>query len=169
MSDFDPHQFRDEWTDVIHRRIRRRRDRFHHRRHSRPGGIIVGTTILLVGVLFLLQNFGLVQAARVWQYWPVVVIAWGIAGATNSRHAGGRVWGGVIVIAGTVLLLGNLHIISDNIWRVLWPLFLIGVGLSMLYRTARRRRRREEDHFPEGPPPAGQTPAGGPAAPSRVS
>src|SRR6266852_782759 len=105
MSDFNPHQFRDELADDIHRRIRRRRDRFHRRRHSGPGGIVVGTTILLAGVLFLLQNFGLVQAARVWQYWPVIVIAWGIAGATGSGHASGRVWGSVIAAGGAVLLL----------------------------------------------------------------
>jgi len=167
MSDFNPHQFRDELTDDIHRRIRRRRDRFHHRRHSGRGGIIAGTAILLVGVLFLLQNFGLVHAARVWQYWPVIVIAWGIAAATNSRYGGGRVWGGGVAIAGTTLLLGNLHIINENIWRVLWPLFLIGVGLRMLYRTATRRRRREEDNFPDGRPPGGGSPAGGSPGPSR--
>ena len=63
MSDFDPHQFRDELTDDIHRRMHRHSRRFH-RRHSGPGGIIAGTAILLVGVLFLLENFGLVHAAR---------------------------------------------------------------------------------------------------------
>ena len=55
MGDFDPHQFRDELTDDIHRRMRRRRDRFHRRRHSPVGGVIIGTAILLAGVLFLLE------------------------------------------------------------------------------------------------------------------
>ena len=152
MSDFNPHQFRDPLASDIRRRIRRHRH--DHRRHSGAGGIIIGTTILLVGVLFLLENFGLVHADRAWQFWPAIVIAWGVASATNSRHAGGRVWGGVIAIAGAILLLGNLGIINQNVWRVLWPLFLIGVGLRMLFRAARWRRRREEGDLPEGPPPA---------------
>src|SRR5579862_5049582 len=121
MSDFDPHQFRDELTNDIHRRMHRHSRRFHHR-HSGPGGIIAGTAILLVGVLFLLENFGLVHAARFWQYWPVILIAWGVAAATNSRRGGGRIWGSVVAMAGVILLLGNLHIIDENVWRFLWPL-----------------------------------------------
>lgn len=156
MSDFNPHQFRDEVTDDIHRRMRRRRDRFrHHRRHSPVGGVIIGTAILLVGVLFLLENFGLVHVRDIWAYWPVIMIAWGIAGVTGAGHSSGRVWGGVIAMVGALLLLSNLHIISANVWRIVWPLLLIFAGLRMLYRNARRRRRRDDDNVP---------PAGGPAA-----
>jgi predicted membrane protein len=160
MSEFDPHEFRDQLKDDIHRQIHRHRDRFHHRRHSGPGGIIVGTSVLLVGVLFLLENFGLVHVRRLWEYWPVILIAWGVATATSSRH-GGRVWGGMIAIAGVILLLGNLHIIDQSIWRFIWPLFLIGVGLRILYRAARRRRRWGNGNPPDGPPPEGGPPTGG--------
>src|SRR5262245_42319523 len=116
MSDFNPHQFRDEMRANFRRRMR------HRHRHSGAGGIILGPTILLVGVLFLLENFGLTHVDRAWQYWPAIVIAWGIASATSARHAGGRVWGSVIAGAGVILLLGNLHIISARIWGVVWPL-----------------------------------------------
>jgi predicted membrane protein len=160
MSDFDPQQFRDEITEDVHRRMHRHGYRFHHRRHSGPGGIIIGTTVVLLGVLFLLENFGIVHTTRVWQYWPVILIAWGIAGATSSRRGGGRLWGGVVVIAGVVLLLGNLHIISESVWRILWPVVLIALGLRMLLRAA-RRRRRIEPRFPDEPPPPGDDPGPG--------
>ncbi len=151
MSDFNPHQFRDEFTDDIHRRMRRRRDRFRHRRrHSPVGGVIIGTAILLAGVLFLLENIGLVHVHNLWAYWPVLMIAWGIAGTTGAGHASGRVWGGVIAVAGALLLLSNLQIISVNVWRILWPLLLIVAGLRMLYRNARRRRWRDDDKLPPG-------------------
>jgi hypothetical protein len=174
MSDFDPHEFRDQLKDDIHRQIHRHRDRFQHRRHSGPGGIIIGTTVLLVGVLFLLENFGLVHASRVWQYWPVILIAWGVAGATNRRRRGGRVWGGMVALAGIILLLGNLNIINQSIWRAIWPLFLIGIGLRMLYRAATRRRRWDNGNPPDGPPSeggpsGGGTPVSGPGAPSSAS
>jgi hypothetical protein len=154
MGDFNPHQFHDELTDDIHRRIRRRRDRFHGRRHSPVGGVIIGTAILLAGVLFLLQNFGLVHVHHIWAYWPVIMIAWGIAGLSGTRHARGRVWGGVIAVVGTLLLLSNLHIITEDVWRIVWPLLLILAGLRMLYRSARRRRGPDDDRFP----PAGGSP-----------
>jgi len=176
MSDFNPQQFRDEVTNDIHRRMRRRRDRFRHRRrHSPIGGVIIGTAILLVGVLFLLQNFGIVHVRNLWEYWPVWMIAWGIAGATGAGNASGRVWGGLIATAGALLLLNNLHIISTNVWGILWPLMLIVVGLQVLYRNARRRRWRDDDNFsptrgpedgptatPGGSAPQGETPGAAP-------
>ncbi len=172
MGDFNPHQFHDELTDDIHRRIRRRRDRFHGRRHSPVGGVIIGTAILLAGVLFLLQNFGLVHVHHIWAYWPVIMIAWGIAGLSGTRHARGRVWGGVIAVVGTLLLLSNLHIITEDVWRIVWPLLLILAGLRMLYRSARRRRGPDDDRFPpaggspivpEGAAPPSGSPRNGPA------
>jgi len=176
MNDFDPQQFRDEVTNDIHRRMRRHRDRYRRRRrHSPIGGVIIGTAILLAGVLFLLQNFGLVHVRNLWEYWPVWMIAWGIAGVTGAGHASGRVWGGVIATAGTLLLLNNLHIISTNVWGILWPLLLIVVGLQVLYRNARRRRWRDDDNFsptrgpedgptatPGGSAPQGETPGAAP-------
>ncbi len=164
MGDFNPHQFRDELTDDIHRRMRRRRDRFRQRRHSPVGGVIIGTAILLAGVLFLLENFGLLHVHNIWDYWPVLMIAWGIAGMTGAGHASGRAWGGVVAVIGALLLLSNLHIISENLWRIVWPLLLILAGFRMLFRSV-RRRRRDDDNFPPpgGPPgaPEGTAPPSG--------
>ena len=141
------------------------RDRFHRRRRSPVGGVIIGTAILLAGVLFLLENFGLLHVHNIWDYWPVLMIAWGIAGMTGAGHASGRAWGGVIALVGVLLLLSNLHIISENLWRIVWPLLLIAAGLRMLFRSARRRRRRDDDNFPpaDGPPgaPEGTAPPSG--------
>jgi predicted membrane protein len=153
MGDFNSHQFRDELTDDIHRRMRRRRDRFRQRRHSPVGGVIIGTAILLAGVLFLLENFGLLHVHNIWDYWPVIMIAWGIAGMTGAGHSRGRLWGGVVALVGALLLLSNLHIISEHLWRIVWPLLLILAGLRMLFRSARRRRRDDDNLPPPGSPP----------------
>ena len=159
MTDFDPHQFRDELTNDIHRRMLRRR---YRRPHSGAFGVIMGTTILLVGVLFLLENFGLIHVHQAWQYWPAILIALGVARATDSRRPRGRVWGALVAAAGVLLLLGNLHLISESVWRIVWPLLLIGVGLRILFRAARRRGR------PDGPDDGGNPPVGGgPDAPPR--
>lgn len=165
MNDFNRQQFRDDLTNDIHRRMFRHR---RHRHHSGAFGVIAGATILLVGVLFLLQNFGLIQVHRAWQYWPAVLIAFGVARAIEPRRPGGRVWGSMVAIAGVILLLGNLNIISESIWRLIWPLLLIGAGLSMLFRTVRRRRRQSEGDEAGNPPDDGP-PAGSPPVPPRGS
>ena len=51
-------------------------------RHSRGcagGGLVVGMTLLFVGMLFLLVNVGVLASDffRVW--WPVILIAMGVA------------------------------------------------------------------------------------------
>ncbi|GAB4476975.1 MAG: hypothetical protein Kow00124_19640 [Anaerolineae bacterium] len=47
-------------------------------------------------------------------------------------HRGELIWGGLLILAGTLFLLNTLGILSFNIWTLIWPLFLIGAGLSIL-------------------------------------
>jgi hypothetical protein len=47
-------------------------------------------------------------------------------------------WGLVLIAAGALFLLSNLGIIQVNVWNLIWPLFLIALGLSVLLRTSFR-------------------------------
>jgi len=42
-------------------------------------------------------------------------------------------WGGILVLAGALLLLGNLGLLAVNTWNLLWSLFLIALGLWTLW------------------------------------
>ncbi|MEW6456291.1 MAG: DUF5668 domain-containing protein [Acidobacteriota bacterium] len=39
-----------------------------------------------------------------------------------------------LVIIGAVFLLQNLGYISGSAWKIIWPLILIALGLSILFR-----------------------------------
>jgi hypothetical protein len=41
-------------------------------------------------------------------------------------------WGGILILIGVLLLLNNLGILDVNIWSLIWPLFLIALGLWIL-------------------------------------
>ncbi len=43
-------------------------------------------------------------------------------------------WGGILVLAGILLLLDNLGLLAVNVWSLIWPLFLIALGLRLLWR-----------------------------------
>src|SRR5579859_651203 len=55
-------------------------------RHSGSGGVVVGTIIVAVGVILLLDNMGVVRAGDLWQYWPVALIAVGLSRVVESRR-----------------------------------------------------------------------------------
>ncbi len=46
--------------------------------------------------------------------------------------SGNRFWGVILVLAGGLLLLDNLGVIRVNVWNLMWPLFLITLGLWAL-------------------------------------
>lgn len=89
-----------------------------------------GGIILLVGILFLLDNLDVIDAGRVISsWWPVVIVFGGLLSwAANRRH-----WiVPVILVGGGVLVLLRTTGVIDNV-AFLWPALLIAVGLLLLF------------------------------------
>ena len=103
------------------------------------GGMVVGGLIVLIGLMILLDNMGIVRIHDVWRYWPVLLIVVGVAKVVESRAPAGYIWGGVITLAGALLLLDNLDIVVFD-FNLIWPLLLIAFGLSMLLRSIDRKK-----------------------------
>ncbi len=130
--------------DHIHERIQRKMDRIHDRIERRryrsgAGGIVIGGLIVVIGLLILLDNMGIVRVHDVWRYWPVLLIVYGVSRVLESHAPAGYVWGGVIALAGALLLLDKLDIVVFD-FNLIWPLLLIAFGLSMLLRSMDRKR-----------------------------
>ena len=96
-----------------------------------PGSYWIGALILIIGALFLLQNFNVLDfGIVVAEWWPLIII---IIGADRLRK-GDRPGGTIIVVVGAAFLTATLDIISwGNIFRF-WPVILILIGLSILLR-----------------------------------
>ncbi len=45
---------------------------------------------------------------------------------------------GLIIVVGVVWLLKSLGILNSDIWSLIWPVALIILGISMLFRKGRR-------------------------------
>ncbi|HTT61431.1 MAG TPA: DUF5668 domain-containing protein [Bryobacteraceae bacterium] len=98
------------------------------------GGLIFGFAIVAIGVVFLLGNFG-VPVDFVWGYWPVILIAIGLAKLIDSKDTAGRTGGSVIMLVGLVLIADKIHLPFLNnvsLWA-LWPLAIIAFGFMMLW------------------------------------
>jgi hypothetical protein len=95
-------------------------------------GLIPALVIIGIGVLFLLSNLHVLYVQDWYRYWPVLLIAAGLAKLLDSTHQGGRVLGGAMVGVGALLLADNLNLIQLT-WNDFWPLVLIGIGILMLF------------------------------------
>jgi predicted membrane protein len=99
------------------------------------GRLVVGVAVLVVGVLFLLDSAGALDAGRnIGHWWPVVIVAAGLGQLAERPRS---ILEPVILIgAGGVLLLVTTGVVEGNIWSYIWPTVLIAVGLIAIARWA---------------------------------
>jgi predicted membrane protein len=149
MTPNDPGAHYEDWREM--RRRRREARRRHFEDFAKEGGgfvtrgdtngrLIFGTIVLLLGILFLLQNLGIFYVDRLWQFWPVALIAVGIARVIDARYWERKVWGGITALAGIVLLANSLGYLPWHVWSLFWPAWLIFLGIFILVRGFGKQR-----------------------------
>ncbi|HVT43793.1 MAG TPA: DUF5668 domain-containing protein [Thermoanaerobaculia bacterium] len=96
--------------------------------------LIVGLVIITLGVLWTLDNMGVLVAEDYLLYWPVALIAIGAVKLREKRWFAPFAF----IIAGTLLLLYNLEYIDVDVWN-LWPLILVAIGIKVILESMGRR------------------------------
>jgi predicted membrane protein len=130
----DPDQFSSDLRERIHAQAR---SRFHRRRmHS---GVFMGVVVVVIGVLLLLSNMGIIRSLGLWEFWPVILIVFGLSRAFEACSPSGKILGSFVAIIGALWLAENLHLVYID-FQYVWPLLLIAFGLTMLWRGMDRRR-----------------------------
>ena len=98
------------------------------------GRFVFGLLVVTIGVLFTLDNLNIVHAEHYIRFWPAALILLGLTHFLPPSDAGRRVWGLIWIFAGTWLILERLDIVDISLWAF-WPLLLVLVGLSMIWRA----------------------------------
>jgi predicted membrane protein len=103
--------------------------------HGTPSShVVFGIIVLLLGILFLLENLGFVYIRDIWQFWPVILIGVGIARVFESHDLHGTIGGVIIAGIGLIFMANSLGYLPWYLWSRLWPVLLIGGGLLMILR-----------------------------------
>jgi hypothetical protein len=100
--------------------------------------LILGFIVIALGVLYTLQNLGILYAHDYTRYWPALLILYGLSRIVQCDAVPQKIWGGFWVFVGTIWLSNKLDFIYVDIFDF-WPLILVALGLSLIWGTSRRR------------------------------
>ncbi len=102
--------------------------------------LILGLFIILLGVLYTLENLGIVYAHDYLRFWPIILVFYGASRVIQCETAGQKVWGIFWIVVGSFMVLDRLDLIYFSVWD-LWPLILVVLGISLIWGPSRRRLR----------------------------
>ncbi len=99
-----------------------------------------GLILIGLGLLFTAYNLDWidVQLRVVWEYWPLILVAVGLAKLIDP---GERESGGWLILFGLYLLVNTLRLWGLH-WGNSWSLILIVVGLMIIFQAWLQRRNR---------------------------
>ena len=119
-------------------------DTFPAPRASRPAvtpQVVLGLLVIVVGVLFTLDNLEIIDAYDFLRYWPAGLIAVGGMKLWHAMRHGQGWFGGIAFTSiGAWMLLNRIVYIRVDA-RDLWPILLVLVGGYMVWRGVGGGRR----------------------------
>ena len=95
--------------------------------------LILGTFIVIIGALALLDNVRIFNTRDLLQFWPTVFIVIGAIKLSQANSRSGYIIGGGFIAAGTIITLNRLGIISFHL-RDWWPLLMIAGGFLVIFK-----------------------------------
>lgn len=101
--------------------------------------VVLGLVIVGFGLLLTADNLGYADAGHVIRYWPLILVAFGLAKLLQSDTTSGKVFGGLLIVAGGWTTAEEFFGVTLDIDRW-WPLFLIGLGALIISRAFRGDR-----------------------------
>jgi predicted membrane protein len=117
-----------------------RRARRAQRQYNPAGQVVIGLVVIAMGLLFLLDNLGFLDFRFTLQFWPMLLMVFGVLKIVQTRTAQGMFVGAALILVGALMTLKGLGFLYFS-WRTIWPVLLIGLGLSVIFRSSTTRRR----------------------------
>jgi hypothetical protein len=97
------------------------------------GRLLIGLTVVALGVLYLLDGAGTLDAGEaVHDWWPALFVAAGVFTLLEQPPAVVR--GTILTAGGTIGLLFTTDVLHDDAWSYIWPSLLIAAGLLIVAR-----------------------------------
>jgi|SRR5687768_2890731 len=106
--------------------------------------IILGLLVIAFGVILTLDNLDYLEAGDILRYWPLLLVAFGLARLLGTNCTSGRLSGGVMVVIGLWLTADELAAFPLDFERW-WPMILVAIGGLILFRAFGGEKPRSPD------------------------
>jgi hypothetical protein len=93
--------------------------------------------ILVLGMVLILDNFGLIDASVFAPWWPILLMVLGLSHLLQPEPSRKVGWGLSWIAVGAIILLNNLDVIAVGL-NVLWPMVLLIIGANLLVGGLKR-------------------------------
>lgn len=108
----------------------------NRRRPPLTARLVMGLVFVTLGALWTLDNLHVLDASSILRWWPVLLLVYGLARLTGIGAHRTPIAGALFAGAGLWLLLGVLGLVRHGLWS-LWPVLLIGLGVTIMMRAMR--------------------------------
>jgi predicted membrane protein len=92
-------------------------------------GLTWGALLVVAGVALLLDHMGIAPFDRVYRFWPLLLVLFGVMNVTTQNNRG---FGVVLIVVGVVFQLNTLGLVRLT-FHDFWPLIIIAVGVLMIW------------------------------------
>lgn len=98
--------------------------------------VILGLLIIAFGAALTADNLGYAEVGDLLRYWPLLLVAFGLARLLRTDNNSSRVSGVLMVLIGLWLSAGNIFDVAVD-FEDWWPVILIGLGGLIVFRAMR--------------------------------
>lgn len=106
---------------------------------------LFGVIVVLIGVFLFIKQVGIISplADNLWtlfiKFWPLLLLFLGIKLYISNN----RVTGTIILLLSVSFLFNTL--LDFNFFSVLWPILIIGIGVSLLFKEEKLEEKKAKD------------------------
>jgi predicted membrane protein len=90
--------------------------------------LIIGLALIAAGLLFTLDNFGIIEIGQLWRLWPLVLVAVGLAKLASRSFMIGT----ILIALGGLFFLRTFGLLHFRLSYLL-PLIFVFIGLRIVF------------------------------------